>query len=97
MSIDWIGEMVFHGRITDGLPETHPLANEQIYCVRCDALVHAFNNECMRDWVEFKYRALCYPCFHETHPANSEPPDFDAFEIDDVSDADYVQLLKVDQ
>jgi hypothetical protein len=79
----WTGDPVFHGRLSDGLPETHPLANETVSCVRCNRMVHAWNNEMMEPWVEFQWKALCWPCFHTTHGPNSDPPNFDAFGFDD--------------
>ncbi len=49
--------------LTDELPSDHPLAREQVYCRRCRALVHAFNNECMQTWVETGKGPYCLACF----------------------------------
>jgi hypothetical protein len=33
-----------------------------VMCGGCNTMVHAFNNECMTDWVEWSQLALCWPC-----------------------------------
>lgn len=48
-------EPVIHSLITDQLPEDHPLAFEEVFCSKCDSLVHFANNECMTMWVEDYY------------------------------------------
>lgn len=53
-----------HSHILDVLPETHPLAHEQVACRLCGCLVHAFNNECMQTWVECDNGPFCLPCFN---------------------------------
>lgn len=36
----------------DDLPEGHPLANQEVFCRNCYHMVHCFNNEKMRPWLE---------------------------------------------
>lgn len=52
-------EPLIHSFNTDGLPEEHPWARKTVMCGRCNTMLHAFNNECMTDWVEWKGYALC--------------------------------------
>lgn len=59
-------EPKIHSHITDVLPDEHPLAHEQIRCVACEVLVHAFNNECMQTWVETGLGNYCLRCFAST-------------------------------
>lgn len=56
-------EPLIHSHITDLLPANHPLAYKQVGCKACGALVHAFNNECMRTWVEAGHGNFCLQCF----------------------------------
>jgi hypothetical protein len=56
-------EPIIHSHMDDSLPETHPLAHEQVGCVACGDLVHAFNNECMTTWVEVRGKPFCLKCF----------------------------------
>lgn len=56
-------EPQIHSFNTDCLPEAHPWARKTVVCGRCGGMVHAFNNECMRPWVEFGEQALCMTCF----------------------------------
>jgi hypothetical protein len=65
-----MGEPIFHSHLTDELPQDHPLANEDVYCQThrslgcCDSsMLHAFNNECMRTWVEFADKTVCAESF----------------------------------
>lgn len=53
---------VTHTGLEDCLPEDHPLAHEDIYCKRCGAMLHAFNNELMQDWTESEEGNFCLPC-----------------------------------
>ena len=55
-----------HSHITDVLPGEHALAYEQVQCLDCGRLVHAFNNECMQTWVETGRGAFCLKCFAAT-------------------------------
>lgn len=55
-------EPLVHTGIQDGLDEIHPLAHKSIYCDSCGKMVHAFNNECMQDWLEFEDANLCWKC-----------------------------------
>jgi hypothetical protein len=56
-------EPLCHSHLTDGLPDDHPLAWQQVHCERCSELVHAANNECMQTWFEFEGHVACAPCF----------------------------------
>ena len=56
-------EPLIHSHITDALPDNHPLAFKTVGCVKCDAMVHAGNNECMQTWVESGAGAFCIGCF----------------------------------
>ena len=46
-------EPIIHTFVTDKLPDDHPLAFEEVFCMKCGGMVHCFNNECMTMWVEF--------------------------------------------
>lgn len=52
-------EPVIHSFNTDCLPVEHPWARKTVWCGRCGSMLHAFNNECMTDWVEWQGLALC--------------------------------------
>lgn len=54
---------VFHAGIADCLPDTDPLAQTSICCVNCGEMVHAFNNETMKEWFETGKGAWCWDCF----------------------------------
>lgn len=56
-------EIVIHTHISDGLEETHPLANESVYCETCKGMLHASNNECMQSWFETDIGNFCTNCF----------------------------------
>jgi hypothetical protein len=58
-------EPIIHSHISDMLPENHPLAYEEVECYKCNDMVHCFNNECMRPWVEWLGFNLCFECFLE--------------------------------
>jgi hypothetical protein len=51
-----------HDFETDCLPEAHLWAHESILCGHCKKMVHAFNNECMYPWVEWRDKVLCLDC-----------------------------------
>lgn len=53
-----------HSHLSDCLPITHPLADEDVYCSGpgCKEMLHAHNNECMQTWIEFSDRNLCTAC-----------------------------------
>ena len=57
-------EPLVHSSITDSLPDEHPLANKSIYCdyPTCNQMLHAVNNECMQDWLEFQDGNFCWDC-----------------------------------
>lgn len=55
-------EPLVHSSIMDSLPDEHPLANKSIYCKTCNQMLHALNNECMQDWVEFEDGNYCWEC-----------------------------------
>lgn len=52
-------EPLIHSFVTDCLPDDHPWAHKTVMCGRCNEMVHAFNNECMAEWVEWQGHALC--------------------------------------
>jgi hypothetical protein len=60
-------EPLVHSHIEDGLPPDHPLAEKQVPCAGelggCGKLLHAWNNECMRTWVETGLGNYCLWCF----------------------------------
>lgn len=60
-------EPQIHSGIEDGLKEDHIKANESLYCEKCDAMIHAFNNECMTTWVESGKGSYCISCFVEEY------------------------------
>jgi hypothetical protein len=55
-------EPQIHSFEADCLPEEHPLAHETVFCAKCSNMVHAFNNECMTPWVEWRGKVLCLEC-----------------------------------
>lgn len=55
-------EPLIHSHVADSLPDDHPLAFESVKCDSCGVTVHAFNNECMRTWIEFSDGNLCAQC-----------------------------------
>lgn len=57
-----MNEPIIHSHLTDTLPEDHPLAHETVYCRKCGVMVHAFNNECMRTWVQIRGVPFCITC-----------------------------------
>lgn len=52
-----------HSHITDSLDPDHKLANDNVACVICGAMVHHCINECMQTWVESGTGAYCIKCF----------------------------------
>lgn len=56
-------EPLIHSFETDCLPEEHPFAHQTLGCQCCGTMVHAFNNECMTEWVEWDGSVLCLDCF----------------------------------
>jgi len=58
-------EAQIHSHVTDHLDEGHPLAYEEIFCDICDNMVHCFNNECMKIWIEIESGNFCLDCFCE--------------------------------
>lgn len=68
-------EPLIHSHITDVLPDNHPLANKQVHCERCRALVHAFNNECMQTWLETGQGNYCILCFLDVKRLDQPGPD----------------------
>ena len=55
-------EPLIHSHMDDVLPDDHPLANDQVCCLKCGGLVHAANNECMSTWVEIRKKPFCLSC-----------------------------------
>lgn len=55
-------EPKLHTGITDVLPESDPRAYDSLHCAKCNAMIHAFNNENMRAWVEFSNVNVCFEC-----------------------------------
>lgn len=55
-------EPLIHSHESDCLPGKHPLANATVHCGNCKLMVHAFNNECMNPWVEWRGKVLCIEC-----------------------------------
>lgn len=55
-----------HTGHTDCLDDAHPWAYAPVWCGRCKEMVHASNNELMREWVEWNGKALCWDCFVST-------------------------------
>ena len=66
-------EPLLHTNITDELPWEHPLAREALWCKRCDAMLHASNNECMQPWVETGGGPFCVPCFAAVYDETDDP------------------------
>lgn len=58
-----MNEPLIHSHITDGLPNSHPLAYESVNCAACCESLHAANNECMQTWVESGRGNFCLACF----------------------------------
>ena len=56
-------EPLMHSHIEDGLPDNHPLDNEEVFCKDCNEMLHAANDECMRTWVETGFGNYCIKCF----------------------------------
>lgn len=60
---------ILHSHIEDVLPDNHPLAFKNVYCVGIDcrggypAMLHAENNECMQTWIEAGAGNFCISCF----------------------------------
>lgn len=54
-----------HSFISGTLPEGHPSQFLSVFCIVCKAMVHAFNNECMRPWVEAENGNFCWDCITE--------------------------------
>jgi hypothetical protein len=67
-----VSEPQIHSFETDCLPEDHPLAHLSVVCGHCATMVHAFNNECMTEWVEWQDAVLCLTCFSEFYLAGSK-------------------------
>jgi hypothetical protein len=55
-------EPLLHTGKKDRLPDFHPLAFKTVYCDSCKAMVHAGNNECMKDWQETSEGNFCCHC-----------------------------------
>lgn len=55
-------EPIVHSHNTDCLDDDHEMLNKNVYCEKCNVIVHAFNNECMQTWIEYKGKALCSKC-----------------------------------
>ena len=56
-------EPLVHSHVTDVLPDGHPLAEADVHCDRCGALVHSQINEYMQTWIETgmgNYDVLCF-------------------------------------
>ena len=67
--------MPVHDHEEDGLPDGHPKANEDIFCDKCNGMVHAFNNELMMPWVEYDDgRNVCVDCLPNRFPEGWEAP-----------------------
>ena len=60
-----------HSHIEDVLDDAHPLAFKSVGCTGCGVMVHAFNNECMRTWVETGRGNFCIPCFAKIDDVNA--------------------------
>ncbi len=52
-----------HDHTEDELPESHPLAFDDVFCDGCGAMLHASNNECMQTWFEIEKWNYCEKCF----------------------------------
>jgi hypothetical protein len=55
-------EPILHTDSVDVLPESHPWCELDVYCAKCNEMLHAGNNECMQSWVEYRGVALCARC-----------------------------------
>ena len=58
-----MSEPLIHSHLTDVLPMDHPLANDSVYCKKCNVMLHASNNECMQTWIETALGNFCTKCF----------------------------------
>lgn len=70
VEIKWSEKMtepLIHSHITDGLPDNHAMAFENVSCEDCSVLVHSSNNECMTTWVEAGDGDFCLSCFAAKH------------------------------
>ena len=56
-------EPIIHSHITDGLSKNHSLAYEEVFCKKCNQMLHAPNNECMCTWFETDLGNFCSKCF----------------------------------
>jgi hypothetical protein len=56
-------EPLIHSHLTDALPDDHKQAHQSVYCIECNTLCHASNNECMTTWIEYKGHCYCGQCF----------------------------------
>lgn len=65
-------EPILHSHIDDGLPQNHPLADDNVHCVICGDMVHAGNNECMQTWVETGKGPHCLKCFVDAQRAEKD-------------------------
>lgn len=54
-----LGEPKIHSHLTDCLPEHREDCNEHKNCDICGKVVHAFNNECMKAWIEWGELEVC--------------------------------------
>jgi hypothetical protein len=52
-------EPLIHSFNTDCLPDEHPWAHRTVICGLCGVMVHARNNKCMQEWVEWGGFAVC--------------------------------------
>jgi RNase P subunit RPR2 len=58
-------DYILHTALVDALPDDHPQAWTSLFCDACGVMVHAFNNEYMRSWVESPdhTRRWCLDCY----------------------------------
>jgi hypothetical protein len=52
-----------HSRVTDRLPDDHPLATSRVSCGRCETILHLQGNRCVRTWIESGSGNFCLYCF----------------------------------
>jgi hypothetical protein len=58
----WTTEPVFHIYTPDSLSDDDPRSWESIYCTDCQLLVHSRPNQCMDNWADTEFGALCLVC-----------------------------------
>jgi hypothetical protein len=61
-------EPLLHSHITEGLPPSHPRAEDNIFCDGRECQygplqLHSANNECLRTWFETGRGNFCWVCF----------------------------------